>query len=223
LSTKLGWLIYKDLVSECRSRQLGTETFLLGTLVAVVFSLQIDLPAEEQRRAAGTLVWFAILFAGLPALERSFASEREDGCLDGLLLSPVTPASVYLAKLAVNAIVLSASAALLIPLWAVLSGVPLLMFTVRITAVALLGCLGIAAVGTLLSSVAGGSARRRGGLALLVLPLVIPVLVAAAESTRLLLENDLGREWWRWVLFLAAFATTFVTAGTVLFEFAVQD
>jgi heme exporter protein B len=219
----LGWLISKDLVGECRSRQLGTETFLLGTLVAVVFSLQIDLPAEEQRHVAGTLVWFAIFFAGLPTLERSFSAEREEGCLDGLLLSPVTPATLYLAKLAVNVIILTAAAALLIPLWAVLTGVPLLMFPARIAAVAVLGCLGIAAVGTLLSPLVGGFARRRGGLVILVLPLVIPVLVAAAESTRLLLENDLGRDWWRWVLFLAAFAIIFVTAGIVLFEFAVQD
>jgi heme exporter protein B len=223
VSTGLRWLIAKDLLGGWRSRQLGTETFLLGTMVAVLFSLQLDLPAEHQRRTAGTLVWFAILFAGLPALERSFASEREDGCLDGLLVSPVTPATVYLAKLVVNLLILAASAALLIPLWAALSGVPLLTFPARIAAVAFLGCLGIAAVGTLLSPLVGGPAPRRGGLVLVVLPLVIPVLIAASEATRLLVENNPGREWWRWVQFLAAFATIFITAGTALFEFAVQD
>ena len=86
--TKMYWLIHKDLVSECRSRQVWPVTLQLGALVAVLFSLQIDLPGEQRRRIAGTLLWFAILFASLPTLERSFASEHEDRCLDGLLLSP---------------------------------------------------------------------------------------------------------------------------------------
>jgi heme exporter protein B len=223
LRTKIHWLIYKDLLSECRSRQVWPETLHLGILVAVLFGLQINLPGDQQRRVAGTLLWFAILFAGLPTLERSFSSDQEDRCLDGLLLSPIAPATVYLAKLAVNLIVLASLACLLIPLWTILLGVPLLAAPGAIVLVAFLGNLGIAAVGTLLSALVGGLGPRSRGLALLVLPLVVPVLVAAAESTRLMLENDLGREWWRWVQFLACFAAVFVVAGMALFEYAVKD
>ncbi len=220
---KTGWLIYKDLLSECRSRQVWPIALQLGAVVAVLFSLQIDLPAEQRRRIAGALLWFAILFAGLPALERSFSSEREDRCLDGLLLSPIAPATIYLAKLGVNLIVLGTLTSLLIPLWTVLLGVPLLSSLAAIASVAFLGNLGLAAVGTLLSALVGGLGPRSGGLALLVLPLVIPVMLAAAESTRLILEGDLGREWWRWVQFLGAYAAVFVVAGTVLFEHAVRE
>jgi heme exporter protein B len=223
VTTKIHWLIYKDLVSECRSRQVWPETLHLGILVAVVFGLQVNLPAEHQRRVAAALLWFAILFAGLPTLERSFASEQDDRCLDGLLLAPVPPSTVYLAKLVVNLIVLAALACLLVPLWTVLLGVPLLSSPAAIGLVALLGILGIAAVGTLLSALVGGLGPRSRGLAHLVLPLVVPVLVAAAECTRLTLEHDFGREWWRWVQFLACFATVFVLAGSVLFEYAVSD
>ena len=220
---KAYWLISKDLVSECRSRQVWPVTLQLGVVVAVFFSLQLDLPSEQRRRIAGMLLWFAILFASLPTLERSFSSEREEHCLDGLLLSPISPATVYLAKLAVNMIVLAALACLLIPLWTALLGVPLLSSPAAIVLVAFLGNLGIAAVGTLLSALIGGLGPRSGGLALLVLPLVIPVMLAAAEATRLILEDDLGPEWWRWVQFLATYAVVFVVAGTVLFEHAVKD
>ncbi len=223
MTTKLHWLIYKDLVSECRSRQVWPVTLQLGALVAVLFSLQLDLPGEQQRRMTGPLLWFAILFASLPILERSFTSERENCCLDGLLLSPIAPATIFLAKLATNWIVMAALACLLIPLWTALVGVPLLASPAAIILVTLLGNLGIATVGTLLSALVGGLGPRSGGLALLVLPLVIPVLMAAAESTRLILENDLGREWWRWVQFLATFSVVFVAAGTVLFEYVVRD
>jgi heme exporter protein B len=223
LTTKVHLLIAKDLISECRSRQVWPVTLQLGVLVAVLFSLQLELPGDQQRRITGPLLWFAILFASLPTLERSFASEREDRCLDGLLLAPVAPATVYLAKLAVNLIVLIALAGLMVPLWTALLGVPLLASPAAIVLVTLLGNLGIAAVGTLLSALLSGLGPRSGGLALLVLPLVIPVLIAASESTRLILEDDLGPEWWRWVLFLATFAVVFVVAGAALFEFAVRD
>ena len=101
-------------------------------------------------------------------------------------------------------IVLGTLACLLIPLWTALLGVPLLSSPAAIVLVAFLGILGIAAVGTLLSALLGGMGPRSGGLALLVFPLVVPVMLAAAESTRLILEGDLGREWWRWVQFLGA-------------------
>ena len=223
MTTKIPVLIKKDLVSECRSRQVWPVTLQLGVLVAVLFSLQIELPGDQQRRIAGPLLWFAILFASLPTLERSFAAEREDRCLDGLLLSPVTPAAVYLAKLAVNLIVLLILTALLIPLWTALLGVPLLASPAAVALVALLASLGMAAVGTLLSALVAGLGPRSGGLALLVLPLVLPVLLAASEATRLILEDDLGPEWWRWMLFLASFAVVFIVAGASLFEFAVCD
>ena len=223
MRSKIHWLIYKDLLSECRSRQVWPETLHLGILVAVLFGLQINLPGEQQRRVAGTLFWFAIVFAGLPTLERSFAAEQEDRCLDGLRLSPVAPAAVYLAKLGVNLIVLGSLACLLIPLWTILLGVPLLAAPGAMALLALLGIVGIAAVGTLLSALVAGLGPRSRGLALLVLPLVVPVLVAASEATRLLLENDLGGPFDRWIVFLACFAVVFVVAGTVLFEYAVCE
>ena len=187
MRTQLYWLIRKDLVSECRAWQAWPETMLLGVLVAVVFSLQVDLPGDGRLRIAGAFLWLAILFAGLPTLERSFASEREERCLDGLLLFPIRPATVYLAKLAVNLIVLTVLACILTPLLAALSGVPLLASPGRMMLVIVLGMLGIAAVGTLLSSLVGGPGSRGSSLTLLVLPLVIPVLVAASEATRLVL------------------------------------
>jgi heme exporter protein B len=223
LTSKLYWLIQKDLVSECRSRQIWPVTLQLGALVAILFGLQIDLPLEQRQRIAGALLWFAILFASLPTLERSFSFEREDRCLDGLILAPVSPSTVYLAKLVVNLIVMTVLACLLIPLWMALLGVALVDSPRAMIIVAFLGNLGIAAVGTLLGALLGGLGPRSCGLALLMLPLVIPVILAAGESTRLILDGDLGQEWWRWVQFLGAFAAVFVVAGIALFEHAVRD
>jgi heme exporter protein B len=223
VATKLWWIVHKDLVSEWRARQAWPAMLVLGVVVVFVFSLQMDLLPEQKPALVGGLLWLAIFFAGVFALDRSFAAEREAGCWDALKLYPVSPSLVYLGKLLVNVITLAALQCVLIPLFVALADVPLLAHPGAMIAVAALGNLGIASVGTLLSALAAGI-RRSGNLtALLILPLVIPVVLAAAEATRLAMIGDFGPEWARWIQFLAAFAIVFITAGTVLFEFVVEE
>ncbi len=112
---------------------------------------------------------------------------------------------------------------MLIPLFVVLCDVPLMRHPWAMVLVAVLGNLGIASIGTLLSALATGIRHSGNLLAVLVLPLVIPVVLAAAEATRLIAENHLAAEWWRWVQLLAAFAVVFITAGIVLFDFVIED
>ena len=86
----------------------------------------------------------------------------------------------------------------------------------------LLANLGLAAAGTLVSALALGG-RGANLLVLLTLPVSIPVLLAAAECTRLAVEGPVDEVWWRWIQLLAAFAVIFVTTGTLLFEYAIED
>ena len=171
----------------------------------------------------GGFLWLAIFFAGTVAMERSFADERDEGCWDGLSLSPVSPTAIYLAKLASNVVAMTALEAILIPLFVVLSGVELASHPWAMLLVALAGNVGIAAVGTLLSALAAGIRRNASLLVLLVLPLAAPVVIAAAEATRLTAEGSLGAEFWCWVQLLGGFALVFTTAGTLLFAFVVED
>jgi ABC-type transport system involved in cytochrome c biogenesis permease component len=66
---------------------------------------------------------------------------------------------------------------------------------------------------------------RHGGnlLALFMLPMAVPVVLASAEATRLVAQGDFGVQWWRWIQLLGAFAIIFITAGTLLFDFLVED
>ncbi len=223
VAAKLWWMIHKDLVSECRGRRILPETLLLGTMVAVVFGLQMNLPLDQKERIAGGLLWLAIFFGGATAMERSLAAEQENGCWRALLGYPVSPSTVYLAKLSVNVITLGALQCLLIPLFVVLCDVPLLARPAAMLLVALLGNLGISAVGTLLSSLARGRGKRGVLLTLLALPMALPVVLGSAEATRLLVEGDLSNAWLRWVQLLGAFSVVFVTSGVVLFEFVVEE
>jgi len=123
----------------------------------------------------------------------------------------------------VSVVALAALEGVLIPLFVVLSDVPLFDRPGAMLLAALLGNLGIAAVGTLLSALAAGLRQGSGLLLVLVLPLAIPVVLAAAEATRLMLDGDLGPAWWRWIGLLGVFAVVFVTVGLLLFDQAIED
>jgi len=217
------WIVHKDLVSEFRSRRVWPAMLLLGIVVALVFSLQVELLAEQKQQIVGGLLWLSVFFAGAMVFDRSFAAERDEGCWDGLKLLPVSPGAVFLAKWTVNVLALAALESLLIPLFFVLSDLPLAAHAWQLALIAALASPGLAAVGTLVSGLATGGGKGGNGLVLVVLPLVIPVLLAAAECTRLAVAQQIDEAWWRWLQLLGVFAIVFITAGTLLFEYAIED
>lgn len=220
--SRLWWLIHKDLVSEWRARRVWPAMLLLGVVVALVVTAQVERALDQPGLIAG-LYWVAVFFAGVLALDRSLAAEREDNCWEGLFTYPISPSQVYVAKLAANTLALGMLQCILLPVFIALSGVPLLAQPWAMLLVGVLGSLGIAAVGTLLSAVTAGMRQTAGLLGLLTLPMVIPVILAATEATRHVAENDLGPSWLRAVQLLGAFAVVFITAGVLLFEFAVEE
>lgn len=220
---KFWWLVHKDLVSEWRARQVWPAMLLMGAVVATLFGLIMDLPAGTKERAGGGLLWLAIFLAGILALDRSLASEREGGCWDAFLLFPVPPETLYLAKVTVNVMTLGALQCLIIPVFGILADLPLGAHPEAILLVAFLGNVGIASLGTLMSALVGGV--RHGGklLAVLVLPAAVPVVLAAAEASRLAMLGDFNASWQRWAQLLGGFAVVYTVAGTVLFGFALEE
>ncbi len=223
MASQLYWMVYKDLVSEYRARQVWPAMLMLGALVTFLFSAQLDVVVEGKYRMLGIQAWLAIYFAGVFALHRTFAVEHTDGCWDAMRLYPVSPTWIYTAKLAVNFLALAALQVVVLLLFVILINAPLLDHPWQMALVAVLGNMGIASVGTLLGGLWACTRRGASVLAFLTLPLVTPVILAASEATRLLAENEIGLEWWRWVSFLGVFAVVFVTAGILLFEFLIED
>ena len=104
-----------------------------------------------------------------------------------------------------------------------LADVPLLDHPWAMALVALLGNMGIASAGTLLSALATRVHKGANLTVLLALPMAIPVVLAAAEATRLLAEGRIDGSWWDWNGLLAAFAAIFIVAGMVLMDFVAEE
>lgn len=218
-----GWLVAKDLTVETRCRRAWPGMLLLGLVLVLLLGVHTDLPTEQKQQVVSGSLWLTVFFAGTLSLERSFAGEREDGCWQALLLYPIPPAVIFLAKVTVNCVALLLLEAVLIPAFAVVSDTPFLRRPLSLALVASLGNLGFAAVGVLVSALTAGLSHRGSILALVILPLTTPVVLAAAEATRLLVLGDVGEQWWRWVQMLGAFVVLFITLGLLVFEFAIED
>jgi len=221
--SKLWWMVQKDLVSELRTGLVWPPMCLFGLLVAAVFSFQMELLADQRIQIAGGLLWLATVFAGMLVLDRTFAAEREEGCWHAMKLYPVSATMIYFAKFAVNVITLAIIQLILIALFVFVADIPLFKHPWAMLSVAVLGNLGIASAGTILSALGLGIRGNSGLLSLLILAVVIPVVIAAAEATRLICTDDLGDMWRRWIHLLVVFVLVFISAGAALIDFIVEE
>jgi heme exporter protein B len=214
---------WKDLVLEARGRETVASLFVLGLLVVLIFTFAIDADAQEMLRVAPGVLWVAIVFSATLALGRAFAIERENGCMTALLLAPIDRGSLFLAKLTVNVVVLTVYEVLLVPCFLLLFGLGTDALTGAFAAVLVAGTVGLAAVGTLFALAALGSRARELMLPLLILPLQIPLLIAAVKATAIVLGGAPLSEVGAWGAVLLAFDVLFVTAGWLAFEFIAVD
>ena len=195
------WLMVRRDVALALTQGWQAATALLFFILVVmllVFGVGPD-PVLLRRLAPGA-IWTAALLAGLLSLDRLFAADHEDGTLDRLLCSPVPAELVVLAKMLAHWLTSGLPLTLASPAAALLLGLPPAAMPV-LAASLLMGTLLLTLVGGVMAALTVGA--RRGGLtiALLALPLYVPVLIFGAATLDRTLD---GREATGTLLFLAA-------------------
>ena len=215
-------ILAKELRSEFRSRDLLITTVVFSLLVVVLFSFAFDPTTAESRRFGPGLLWIAFLFAGSLMLHPSFGREHANDTLYALRMAPIDPFAILLGKMLANFIFLLFAELLLLPVFSVLYNVDLIPVIGRLILVLILGTLGISITGTVFSAVAAQARMRELLLPLLLLPILTPVLIAAAEATVGLLDDPplLARNW---VALLTAFDIVFMTASWLLCGYLLEE
>jgi heme exporter protein B len=215
-------LLGKELRTEFRSRELLTTTIVFILIVLVLFSFTFDPLSEEARRFGSGLLWLAFLFAASLMLQPCFLREQTNDTLSALRLSVSDPFSIFLAKLAANTLFLLITELLLLPVFAVMYGVPVLRVLHWLVMVFFLGSLGVSIAGTALSAISAQARMRELLLPLLLLPLLTPILIASTEVTASLLERTPFVQW-KGVGFLVAFDLVFLTALWLFGEYLLEE
>ncbi len=209
---------WKDLRIEVRTKEIVVTTGLFALLVTVLTSLSFFVDTDTARRIAPGVLWISIAFAGILAMGRTWARERDHDVIVGLLSSPIPRAGIYLGKAAGALVFLLIIEALLLPLVAVLFQVDLLPSLGSVVALLVLGTLGFVAAGNLFAAMGVRTRARELMLSIVVFPLVTPALLAGVVATREALGGAPLSEILAWMRILAAFDLVFVASGTFLFE-----
>ncbi len=212
----------KDLLLELRSRERLVVTGTFAVLVAVVFSFSLD-PTVRARSITGAMIWVTVLFAGILGLGRSFAMEREDEALSGILLAPVDRGAVFLGKFLANLAILLAVEALVFPVYALFFGVAFTGSLAGVAAIVLLASAGFMLLGTLFAAVSAHTRLGETVLPILLLPLLIPVVIFAVSGTQRLLVGRPLEEVTGNLKMLLAFDLIYLIVCTLTFGFVVEE
>ena len=210
----------KDLVAERRSREVLSSMLVFALIAIIIFIFSFELAVDVHAQAFAGTLWVSLCFSGTLGLNRSFGMERENNCLDGLLLAPVDPTAIYFGKTLANWVFLLTLAVILLPIAGLFYGID--PFSWGLAGIILLGTLGYSLSGTLLAAIAVRLHNRELFLPILLFPVLIPLLLSVIRATNVIL-NGAGSEVGTWVLMLAGYAVLFLAVGLMLFDEVVVE
>ena len=176
---KIIFITQKDIKAELRTRETLSGMFIFALLIILIFNFTFDLRVDNIQQVVPGALWVTFTFAGVLGFNRSFATERDQGSLEGLLLGPVYRTAIYLGKALANIIFMLVIEIIMIPMGTVLFNQNLLK--PQLLLIVLLGTIGFAGVGTLLSAVAVNTRARDIMLPILLFPISIPIIIAAVK------------------------------------------
>lgn len=215
-------IIQKDLQAELRSRELVATMLLFSLLSVLVFSFALELDRVAEEQAVSGVLWVTIVFASLLGLNRSMAMESDNASIDALLLAPISRGAIFAGKLFSNFVFTLAVGLLLMPLMTLLYNLNLLDGWLLL--VVILGTLGICVTGTLLATMALQSRSPAALLAIVQLPVVLPILLAAVISSNGIIGGVAPfSDWSAWIQILVAINIIYLALCFLMFSYVIEE
>ena len=207
----------KDLRVELRSRTALVSALGFAAMVLVIFNFARDSATVSREAMAPSVLWITFTFSAVIALNRSFALERENAALDALLLAPVSRTAIFLGKYFANLAFVFTIEAVALPLFVLFFGVSIRGVVSGVVLTSVLATAGFVAVGTVFAAIAVRTRFAELMLPVLVLPFLLPPVIAAVQITSRLLAGRPMSEILGWLKILALYDLVFVTFCILLF------
>ena len=216
----LGHLL-KDLRLEWRGRDAINAMLFFSLLVVAIFSLAFDPTGypTTTRQIAGGVLWVAILFSSVTALNQSWTREQRNQVLDAQRLAPSPASSLFLGKALANMVFVTAVEAILAPIFIVFYNLHALGNVALLALILPLGTWALIVNGTFFAALGLRARSRELLLPLLLFPISIPALLAMVQATSGIITNDLDPiQINLWIKQLAAYDVIYTTLCILLFE-----
>lgn len=194
-------ILKKDIVMELRTKEMLTSMGLYALLVLLIYYLALSQAGSSFKVGliGAGLLWLTIIFTSLLGLNRSLVHEKDQGCLDALLLSPIDRPVIFFGKAIGNLLFLLIVEVLVVPLFYFLFLLNVdLAGPVWMLALSLLvGSIGIAGVGTMLATMSVNTKGKDFILAVLFIPVMFPLLYAVVGATTgVIMGNEVFANGW---------------------------
>jgi heme exporter protein B len=206
----------KDIQLEWRSRDSVNGMLFFSLLVVVVFAFAFDPTAAMSRQIAGGIIWVALLFASVTALNQSWTREQRNRVLDAQRMSPSPASALFLGKALSNLLFVALVEAVLTPLFIVFYDLHALGQGWMLAVVIPLGTWALVCNGTFFAALGLRTRNRELLLPLILFPVSIPALLGMMQATTGILSGEF--EPGPWIRLLIAYNIAFTTACLLLFE-----
>lgn len=215
-------IVLKDLKLDLRSKENFVSMLFFSIIILLVFAFALPADNETQHILAPGIYWVTFLLSGILSLNRSFQMEKENGCMDALLISPVSRGSIFLGKMVGNVIFIMTVQALLIPLFSIFFTASAWVHFGEMFLLGFLATTGFSALGTLLSGMTTDLRFKEILLPILLFPLLVPLLLAVVKITQSLLgDNGFSGEL-NWLKLLIGFDLIFIIISYLSFDFVME-
>jgi heme exporter protein B len=183
-----GWLVWRDLILAWRRRADVLATVFFFVIVVSLFPLGIGPERETLRAIAPGVVWVAALLASMLSLGRIFGNDYQDGTLEQLLLTPQSTYLIVLGKILAQWLVSEVPLLIIAPLLGLQFGLSQNSLAIVVVSL-LLGTPVLSLIGSIGAALTLGLRAANVLVALLVLPLYIPVLIFGTGAVQASVEG----------------------------------
>ena len=214
-------IVRKDTISELRTKEVVSSVLVFTVLMIVIFNFAFSANHELVKSMAPGILWATFAFAGVLSLNRAFVAEMEQGCLEGLMVCPISRDVIYVGKMVTSLLFMLIIEMIALPIFTLLFNVPVI--SLPLIAIIILATIGFVAVGTLFSAIAINTRARELVLPILFLPVVVPVVISAVKASGLAIAGEPWSQLYSWLLILLSFDVIFITLSYLIFHHVIEE
>lgn len=215
-------ILKKDILMEIRTKETINATLVFSILITIVFSFISEPGSKTEQAVAGGIFWMAVTFSGILGLNKTMMSEIQGGNFEALMLAPIDRSAVFFGKVISNFLFLTILEIILVPLFLVFYNVNLVSHWLMVVII-LLATYGYSVTGTLFSMISVRTKTREIMLPLLMLPILVPVIIAAILSTNIFLFNQEITYCYNWIKLMAVFDIIFTAVIFAIFSAVIEE
>ncbi len=216
-------IVWKDLYSEWKTRQIISSMLLFSGLVVVTFSFSFDHSKQTVNTLMPGLIWVITIFSGILALNQSFLKENQNENIKGIIIAPIDPTSIYLGKIIFNFIIVFVVQLISIPTLFLLFDYHGTGNVFYLLLILFIGTFGFVSVGTFLAAISANSKNSEMLLPVILFPIIVPIVISVVEMTKIVMSTTESLDnIMSWIHLVTVYDVVTFMLGFLLIEYVLE-